>query len=163
MKAEDEPSEKPDSNQEETKSVESESIESQSIERQSVYYSTNDKSTVKNGNSGVYAYRNLGGSYYCYFIIDFDDGFVYFFTDTTDSSYSRSKIVSGDLNSGVLVYNQDVDGSTWYEGLHFKWARMPEHLIWQDHNYFEYDYYATDLSEALSIKETKVLYDLTGQ
>ena len=46
-----------------------------------VSYSTNTKEAVKNGNSGVYAYVDGGYSYDIYYIIDFDEGYVYYFTE----------------------------------------------------------------------------------
>lgn len=125
----------------------------------SVTYSTNDKDTVKNGNSGIYAYRDRGGQYYNYYIIDFDEGYVYFFSDGNgDSTCDRIKIVSGDLNNGLTITYHD-GSSTWDEVLHFKWKRQPDHLILLDHNYSEFDFYSTNLENALNIKNTRTIHN----
>ena len=123
------------------------------------YYSTNNSSTVKNGNSGVYSYRSRGGSYYVYYIIDFDKRYVYFFTEGNgDESCMRTKIESGDLNDVLIITYHDVD-TPWSEGLHFKYKNQPSHLIMQDHNGFEYDYYPTNLKEALALRDKKTFLD----
>lgn len=125
----------------------------------SVLYSTNTKATVKNGNSGVYSYKNIGGSYDIYYIIDFDEGYVYYFTHGNgNESCDKIKIVSGTLNSVVKYTYHDGD-SVWTEGLHFKWVNQPDHLVMQDHNGFEYDFYPTTLSTALSLRNSKKIHD----
>ncbi len=122
----------------------------------SVYYSTNDNSTVKKGNKGVYAYASTGGSYKNYYIIDFDKGYVYFFSEGNgDSTCDKVKIDSGDLNSVVIITYHDSDGSKWSYGLHFKWKNQPTNLIVQDQNGFEYSYSCTDLDYALKVRDTK--------
>lgn len=54
-----------------------------------VFYSTNDYETAKNGNTGVFSYRDRGSSYDIYWIIDFDEGYVYYFTDGNGESSLR--------------------------------------------------------------------------
>ena len=74
-----------------------------------LFYTTNDKSTYKNGNSGVYAYRRNGKNYDLYIIIDFDEGAVYDFMDGNgDITCTKGYIKSGDLNSVLIV--------TYYDG-----------------------------------------------
>jgi len=128
-----------------------------------VSYSTNTKDTVKNGNSGVYSYASTGGRIINYWIIDFDEGYVYSFSvekgsEDVDDGCERHKIVSGDLNSVLIITYHDGD-IKWSYGLHFKWKKQPDHLIVQDNDGFEYDYYTTDLDEALSIRDKKTVYD----
>lgn len=124
-----------------------------------VYYSTNTKDTVKNGNSGIYSYKSIGGTYDIYWVIDFDEGYVYFFTDGDGNEIcDRVKIDSGDLNSGVIITYHDGD-STWQEALHFKWANQPDHLVAVDADYFDYDYYTTDLTDALAIRDSRRIVD----
>lgn len=124
-------------------------------EEEPVYYSTNGKSTVKNGNSGVYAYKNRGENYNIYYIIDFDDGYVYSFMDgDVSSTCEKLKIDEGDLNDVVIITYHD-GGEEWSNGLHFKWKNQPDHLILEDSFHNEYDYYCTDLSSALTIRNTK--------
>lgn len=125
----------------------------------STFYSTNDLQTAKKGNSGVFAYRSRGGTYYRYWIIDFKEGYVYYFTDGNgESTCDRLKIDNGDLNEGILI-TYHAGGDTWQNALHFKWARQPDHLILEDNDHFEYDFYATDLDEALTVRDTKTITD----
>lgn len=125
----------------------------------SVSYSTNSKDTVKNGKTGVYSYKSHGGSYDIYYIIDFDEGYVYYFCDGNgDTTCDRIKIDSGTLNDVVIITYHD-GGVTWQEGLHFKRARQPDHLIVEDHNRYEYDFYTTDLSLALAKRDSKTIHD----
>ena len=122
-------------------------------------YSTNNSSTVRNGNSGVYSYRSRGGAYYVYYIIDFDNGYVYTFTEGNgNDSCMRTTIDSGDLNDVLIITYHDGDTS-WSEGLHFKYKNQPSHLIMQDHNGFEYDYYPTNLKDALAVRDKKSITD----
>ena len=87
------------------------------------------------------------------------EGFVYFFSEGNgDESCERLRIQEGDLNEGVKVTYHDY-GNTWDNYLHFKWKRQPDHLILVDHNRFEWDYYATDLTDALRIKAGKRISD----
>ena len=148
MKEEDDPN-KP----EEVKDTSSEAKD------ESVSYSTNTMKTVKNGNSGIYSYRSRGGQYYNYYIIDFDEGYVYYFTEGNgDTSCDRLKIQSGDLNDKVIITYHD-GGDVWSYGLHFKWKNQPDHLIMQDNDGFEFDFYTTDIEDALALKNKKTIYD----
>ena len=124
-------------------------------------YSTNSNETVADGNTGIYAYSSLNnGQYDNYIIIDFDEGYVYFFSDGNGSgTCDKVKIDSGDLNDKVMVTYHDVDGSTWQEGLHWKYQRVPVHLVLEDFNHFEYDYGTTDLEHALKIRDEKRIVD----
>lgn len=125
----------------------------------SVSYSTNDKTTVKNGNSGVYAYADKGVNYDIYYIIDFDEGYVYYFLDGNGDKYGdRLKIDSGDLNSVLIITYHD-GGDVWSYGLHFKWKNQPDHLIVEGEDGFEADFYPTDLDDALTIRDSKIIKD----
>lgn len=131
-------------------------LETTPIEPAPVYYSTNDLQTAKKGNSGVFAYKK-SGVYDIYQIIDFDEGYVYYFTDGNGNEIcDKVKIVSGDLNNVVIITYHD-GGTSWSEGLHFKWVNQPDHLVVEDSNHFEWDYYATNLNSALSIRNTKTI------
>ena len=140
-------------------SVESSSSDESSSIENSVSYSTNNFDSAKLGNSGIFSYKTSGGSYSNYYIVDFDDGFVYYFPyGNGNSTCDRLKIESGDLNSGVLYTYHD-GSSTWSECLHFKYKNQPDHLIYEDSDGFEYDYYATDISEALEIRDSMEIVD----
>lgn len=126
---------------------------------ESVYYSTNDSDTVKNGNTGKYAYKSRGGTYSNYYIIDFDDKYVYWFSEGNgDTTCDRLKIESGDLNNGLIITYHD-GSDVWSESLHFKYYEHPDHLIMQDKNGFDYDFYPTNIYQALNLKGQKTVYD----
>jgi len=115
--------------------------------------------SVNYGDSGVYAFKKKGNNYDQYWIIDVDEGYVYYFTygdGNTDAD--KVKIESGDLNSVLIITYHD-DGYSWSYGLHFKYVNHPDHLIMQDNDGFEYDYYPTDLSNALEILDTKNIHE----
>lgn len=124
-----------------------------------VFYSTNDYETAKNGNTGVFSYRDRGSSYDIYWIIDFDEGYVYYFTDGNgESSCDRLKIDSGTLNDKVTITYHD-GGDTWSYKLHFKYVDHPETLIMVDQNGFDWEYFTTDLDDALNLRATKNIKD----
>lgn len=125
----------------------------------SVYYSTNDSETVKNGNTGVYSYKSQGGTYEIYWIIDFDDGYVYYFTNGNgNDTCDRTKIDSGDLNTSLITTYHD-GRDVWSYNFHFKYVDIPTTLIMIDNDGFEYKYSATDLDKALSLRDTKTITD----
>lgn len=125
----------------------------------SVYYSTNSEDTVRDGNAGVYAYKNRGNSYDIYYIIDLDEGYVYNFTDGDgNEDGDRVKIDSGDLND-VLMVTYNFDGDPVPYGFHFKYKNNPEHLVVQDNDGFELDFSPTDLSKALALRDGKNIKD----
>ncbi|ADL36469.1 PASTA domain-containing protein (plasmid) [Butyrivibrio proteoclasticus B316] len=124
-----------------------------------LFYTTNDKSTYKNGNSGVYAYRRNGKNYDLYIIIDFDEGAVYDFMDGNgDITCTKGYIKSGDLNSVLIVTYYD-GADSWESGYCFAWKNQPDHLKYQidASDSTQFDYYATSLKSALKIKDTKTI------
>ena len=122
-------------------------------------YSTNTEATVRNGNSGIYSYKNRGGSYEIFYIIDFDEGYVYYFCDGNgDDTCDRLKIDSGDLNDVLIITYHDGD-DIWSEGLHFKRKNQPDHLVVQDNDGFEWDYYSTNLNDAMNKRDQKKIRD----
>lgn len=128
-------------------------------EKESVSYSTNDKDSVKDGNKGIYAYKNRGGQYDIYWIIDFDSGYVYnFFDGNGDDTCDRVKIDYGNLNDYVKITWHD-GNDKWSYGLHFKYKRQPDHLIVQDNDGFDLDFYSANLNATLKVRETKKIKD----
>lgn len=120
-----------------------------------VFYSTNDYETAKKGNTGVFSYKNKSGSYDVYWIIDFDEGYVYFFTDGNgEETCDKVKIAAGDLNDRITATWHD-GGDQWSWYLHFKYKNHPETLIVNDHNGFATEFTTTDLDDALSVRRTK--------
>lgn len=122
---------------------------------ESVYYSTNDKESVREGKKGVYAYSSTGPNYEIYLVIDLDKGYVYRFLEGNgDATCDRVKIVSGDLNDKVIITYKD-GKKKWSYGIHFAWKGRPEHLIWQDQDGTETSFYPTDLKKALALRAKK--------
>ncbi len=122
-----------------------------------VYYSTNDYETAKKGNTGVYSYKNSGGAYDIYWIIDFGEGYVYWFTDGNGETYcDKVKIDSGTLNDKITVTWHD-GGDQWSWHLHFKYVNNPSILVVNDHNGFPAEFSTTDLKEALKVRDTKAI------
>lgn len=129
------------------------------VDRSPVSYSTNDYETAKLGNSGVFSYVNRGPSYDIYWIIDFDEGYVYYFTDGNgDEGCDKVKMESGDLNDVLIVTYHD-GGDTWSYGLHFHYKNQPTKLIMQDNDGFEYEYTTTNLAEALELRAGKTIHE----
>ena len=94
-----------------------------------------------------------------YYIIDFDEGFVYWFAEGNgDNTCDRLAIVSGDLNDKVIITYHFEDGTLTY-GLHFKWKNVPDTLIVQDQDGFELEYKPTDLQKALEIRAKRTIND----
>ena len=124
-----------------------------------VFYSTNDYATAINGDTGVFSYRHKGSSYDIYWIIDFDEGYVYYFTDGNGESFcDRLKIDSGTLNDKITITYHDGE-DTWSYKLHFKYVNHPETLIMVDQNGFDWEYSTTDLDDALALRATKKIKD----
>jgi len=125
----------------------------------SVSYSTNDYETAKNGNTGVYSYIKEGKFYDIYYIIDFDNGFVYYFNEGEGNDWcDKLKIKSGDLNS-KLLYTYHDGGDTWDEALYFKYKNQPSILIMEDGNHFQNEFEPTNLDKALKLRDTKNIKD----
>ncbi len=122
-----------------------------------VYYSTNDYETAKKGNTGTFSYKNKSGSYDIYWIIDFDAGYIYNFTEGNgDTNCDKVKIAAGDLNDRITATWHD-GGDQWSWYLHFKYKNHPEALVVNDHNGFATEFTTTDLDDALSVRNTKII------
>ncbi len=118
-----------------------------------VYYSTNSEETVKNGNAGIYSYKNAGKSYQQYFIIDFDEGYVYYFMYGEGSiSGDKLKIESGNLNDSLKITYHTEDGD-WSNYLHFHYKDNPQRLILTDNDGLETEFIPTSIDAALKLKE----------
>jgi len=119
------------------------------------YYSTNTYDVAKEGNMGIFSYKSKGGTYDVYWIINFDEGYVYWFTEGNgESTCDKVAIVSGDLNDKVAVtWHMGGDEWTWY--LHFKYVGFPETLVVNDHYGTAIEFGTTDLDDALKLRDTK--------
>ena len=123
------------------------------------YHSSNDRDVAKKGNTGVYAYKLSGRNYDQYCIIDFDKGYVYFFNHGNgDGSCARVKIASGDLNGYVLITWHD-GGTTWQYALRFNYKNMPDTMIVEDNDHYEYKYSETNLNNALQLRNKLKITD----
>lgn len=125
------------------------------------YYSTNDYETAKKGNTGVFAYKERRKYNDYYWIIDFDEGYVYDFIEGDGNTEgTKGKIDSGDLNSRVkIIYNDDGREYVWY--CHFHYVNSPSTLIVTDHYGFDTKYSTADLDTALRLRDTKSIIDLS--
>ena len=122
-----------------------------------IFYSSNDYETAKKGNTGIFSYKNKSGAYDVYWIIDFDEGYVYFFTDGNgEETCDKVKIAAGDLNNRITATWHD-GGDQWSWDLHFKYKNYPETLVVNDHNDFATEFTPTDLDAALSVRATKTI------
>ena len=129
-------------------------------ESNSLYYSTNNLEQAKNGNSGVFAYKLNGSNYDRYWIINFDEGCAYYYIYPGNSSCERVQIDdgNGDLNSYITVTYHDGD-DFWQYGLCFKRARQPDRLIQSEEDGTQYEFTATDLNDALKIRDGLEIVD----
>lgn len=130
-----------------------------SEESSSVVYSTNSFEVAKRGNSGVFSYKRSGKNYDTYWIVDFDEGCAYWFTDgNNDTTCERVQIDSGDLNEYIVVTYHDGD-STWQYGLSFKRKNQPDRLIEQHTDGTTIEFTATNLKDALELRDTLTIVD----
>lgn len=122
------------------------------------YYTTNSNEIAKNGNAGKYSYIKRHDSYDVYWIIDFDEGYVYDFTEGNgDNSCEKIKIESGNLNDGLKLSYKSSDNA-WVKYIHFKYTNQPHQLVIVDYMYSEYEYSTTSLEHALELLETKTIW-----
>lgn len=122
------------------------------------FYTTNSDDKAKDGNSGKYAYVKKGKNYDIYWIIDFEKGYVYNFSEGNgDTQYEKIKIKSGNLNDGLKLSYKD-SSNAWAKKLHFKYKNQPHSFIIIDNDGFEYDLTTTSLENALKLMESKSEY-----
>ena len=131
----------------------------ESKEADNTYYSTNDYENAKKGNVGKFAYVHEYTSYNIYFLIDFDEGYVYKIIDGDGgNSADRLKIESGDLNTSLLYRYHDGD-SEWSEILHFNYENNPSTLIYVDNSGAKNKYRATSIEKVQDLLNTKQVVD----
>ena len=122
------------------------------------FYTTNSDEKAKDGNSGKYAYVKKGKNYDIYWIIDFEKGYVYDFSEGNgDTQYEKIKIKSGNLNDGLKLSYKD-SSNAWATNLHFKYKNQPHSFIIIDNDGFKYDLTTTSLENALKLMESKSEY-----
>ena len=123
------------------------------------YYTTNDDKTAASGKKGKYSYVKKGKAYDIYWLIDFDKGYVYNFTERNeDNSCEKVKIKSGDLNNGLKLSYKDSDNE-WAKSLHFKYKDQPYKLIIVDNDNFTYEYETTSLEDTLNLMKNREFYE----
>ncbi len=125
------------------------------------YYSTNTEETVRNGNSGKYAYVSKNKFYSLYYIIDFDNNYIYDFTygNGEDNFCFSTKIKSGDLNNGIKVEYKDKENE-WLRAAHFKYVNQPYTLVLIDIDGFDWEYSATSIDDALKLLKDREIHEL---
>ena len=125
------------------------------------YYSTNTEETVRNGNSGKYAYVSKNKFYSLYYIIDFDNNCIYNFTygNGEDNICFSTKIKSGDLNNGIKVEYKDKENE-WLKAVHFKYVNQPYTLVLIDNDGFDWEYSATSIDDALKLLKDREVHEL---
>lgn len=124
-----------------------------------LFYYSGSKDDVKKGSLGIYSYIRYG-EYDVYLVINFDEGYVYSFTDQDgDNTCTRGKIISGSLNDSMVVKFQagkDDWAEEWTNWIHFKYKNMPSNLIHVDSNGQTYtELTPTNLNSALNLLENK--------
>ncbi|WP_418272977.1 hypothetical protein, partial [Holdemanella porci] len=129
----------------------------ESKEADNTYYSTNDYENAKKGNVGKFAYVQEYKSYNIYFLIDFDEGYVYKIIDNENTA-DRLKIESGDLNTSLLYRYHDGSGE-WSELLHFNYENNPSTLIYVDNSGTKNKYRATSIEKVQDLLNTKQVVD----
>ena len=123
------------------------------------FFTTNDNETAKKGNYGKFSYVKKGKEYNIYWIIDFNEGYVYNFTEGNgETTYERIKIKSGNLNDGVELSYKD-SSNAWARYLHFKYKNQPHQLVIVDNDYFEHEFSTTSLKDALKMMESKTILE----
>ena len=123
------------------------------------YYTTNDNKTATSGKKGKYSYVKKGKAYDIYWLIDFDEGYVYNFTERNeDNSCDKVKIKSGDLNSGLKLSYKDSDNE-WAKSIHFKYKDQPYQLVIVDDDNFTYEYETTSLKDTLNLMKNREFYE----
>ena len=108
----------------------------------------------------MYCYSRLAGSYKIYIIIDFDEGYIYYFCHGNgDEVCDRCEIDSGDLNSlCYFTYHFD-DGEEVLYAVNWSWKRTPNHLVFQSEFGESWDYYPENLENAIELRDTKEIID----
>ena len=132
------------------------SSNTETLDTDYVYYSSNLKDTVKNGNSGIYSYRDIGPYAHVYWLIDFDEGYIYHFTDDKNNKETNKfKIESGTLNNRVTISYQ-LNGSFVNEYFYFGHTKQYDCLVYQDKTGVSYSFAPTSLVEAQELLDAKM-------
>ena len=98
-----------------------------------------------------------------YYIIDFDEGYVYSFKDGNDNNdCQKLKIDSGNLKKElVLTYN---GGKTkWDNKLYFQLEDNADFLLLEDKDGAKGYFVGTDLNKALELKDSKNIKDYVNK
>lgn len=159
LKEEDDPSKKVDNLESGNTNQISEEQTNQTNEIKYNYYTTNDNETAKKGDSGKFSFIKKNDSYKVYWIIDFDNGYVYDFTEGNgDDTCEKIKIKAGNLNDGLeLSYKNS--SNAWAKYIHFKYKNQPHQLVIVDNDYFNYEFSTTSLRDALELMESKTIWE----
>ena len=129
----------------------------------SLDFTTNSEKKAKEGNSGVFSYKrdNSDTSSPEYIIIDFDKMLVdMIFHEGKKESTARMQLVSGDLNTYILVACY-TPGSVSYFGIEFTYEQNPEEVIVTTQAGGQTRYTHTNLYDAIKKLDSIKMYDLS--
>lgn len=123
------------------------------------FYSTNDLETAKKGNSGKFAYIRKAKEYDVYFLIDYDEGYVFNYTYRQgDQDGLAFTIDTGDLNEGLHITHHSDDGLDDFSYvLKFHERNNPTIMVLYDRE-LEAEYMATSIDEAIKIRDSLEFY-----
>ena len=103
-------------------------------------------------NTGMFAYAHRSREHSIYWIIDLDSGYAELFTDAPDEpACDRGRIISGDLNNGLIVLFQS-GGFDWSYQLRFRENDCSDGLIMRYAGGLECEFHAIPISSVLSIR-----------
>ncbi len=107
------------------------------------------------GDSGIYSYVRTGTVYDNYVIIDFENNYVYFFADRDGNTRGERLMIEGGSLNKNIVLTYHMGGETWQVALHFKYAKMPNILCYEDGSPYSTEFVQTDLAKAIELLKTK--------
>ncbi len=119
---------------------------------------------ASDGNSGIYAYKFKNNTNpYIYYIIDFNEGFVYrFYNKDYSNGSEKAKIVSGTLNDRMTFSYYDSGASLrWTNAIYFRYVGIHTSAYYEDHDGFQFELEPTSLETALESLAETVVWDMS--
>lgn len=108
----------------------------------------------------VYAFTTEEGDFASYYVIDFEQGYIYMFhADEYDDSCFALPIEAGNLEDGLTASISDGYSMVPFT-MHYKDANQTERVVMTIEGAYEVELVATSLEEALMVKEGKTIVEL---